>query len=118
MILLGAITAGLLFAAGVTAVAWGLRPPLARLDRQVDAVLAGRAAVTDSPWRRWRGFESVERCREAARLLFPLTHVPSRLWYRILASAYLDFADEYAIAFAARNAAAESMRGPRLPKMS
>ena len=65
----------------------------------------------DGPWRRWRGFESVERCREAARLLFPLTHVPSRLWYRILASGYLDFADECAIAFAARNAAAESMRG-------
>jgi len=53
MILLGALAAGLLFAAGVTAVAWGLRPPLARLDRQVDAVLAGRAATTDSPWRRW-----------------------------------------------------------------
>jgi hypothetical protein len=53
MILVAAIAAGLLFAAGVTAVAWGLRPPLARLDRQVDAVLAGRGAGTESTWRRW-----------------------------------------------------------------
>jgi Flp pilus assembly protein TadB len=42
----------LLFAAGLTAVLWGIHPPLARLDRQVDAVLGGRAA--ESSWRRWR----------------------------------------------------------------
>ena len=48
-----AISAGLMFGAGVTAVLWGLRPPLARLDRQVDAILVGEAAI-ESPWRRWR----------------------------------------------------------------
>ena len=53
MILVAAVAVGLLFGAGVTALAWGVRPPLARLDRQVDAVLAGRAAVVDGPWRRW-----------------------------------------------------------------
>ncbi|HZW43713.1 MAG TPA: hypothetical protein VFF32_04895 [Dermatophilaceae bacterium] len=47
----GAVAAGVLLGAGVTAVAWGLRPPLARLGRQVDAVLGGRA--TERPWRRW-----------------------------------------------------------------
>jgi Flp pilus assembly protein TadB len=54
MTLLAAIAAGLMFGAGVTAVLWGLRPPLARLDRQVDAILAGEAAAIESPWRRWR----------------------------------------------------------------
>ncbi len=54
MNVVAAVAAGLLFGAGVTAVVWGLRPPLARLDRQVDAVLGGRAAVADNPWRRWR----------------------------------------------------------------
>lgn len=54
MILLAAVTAGLLFGAGVTAVLWGLRPPLARLDRQVDAILTGHAATAEAPWRRWR----------------------------------------------------------------
>jgi Flp pilus assembly protein TadB len=51
---LAAVAAGLLFGAGVTAVAWGMRPPLDRLDREVDAVLGGRSVVTDGPWRRWR----------------------------------------------------------------
>jgi len=54
MTLLAAISAGLMFGAGVTAVVWGLRPPLARLDRQVDAILAGEGAGIESPWRRWR----------------------------------------------------------------
>jgi Flp pilus assembly protein TadB len=54
MTLLAATAAGLLFGVGVTAVLWGLRPPLARLDRQVDAILAGQAAAVESPWRRWR----------------------------------------------------------------
>jgi len=54
MTLLAAIAAGLLFGVGVTAVLWGLRPPLARLDRQVDAILAGQAAAVETPWRRWR----------------------------------------------------------------
>jgi tight adherence protein C len=54
MTMLAAAAVGVLFGAGVTAVAWGLRPPLARLDRQVAAVLDGRAALTDSPLRRWR----------------------------------------------------------------
>ena len=49
-----AVAAGLLFAGGVTAIAWGLRPPLARLDREVDAVLGGPTATGDNPWRRWR----------------------------------------------------------------
>lgn len=53
MMLLAAVVAGLLFGAGVTAVAWGFRPPLARLDRQVDAILFGHAAV-EAPWQRWR----------------------------------------------------------------
>ena len=54
MILIAGVTAGLLFGAGVTAVVWGLRPPLARLYRQVDAILGGRGATIESPWRRWR----------------------------------------------------------------
>jgi Flp pilus assembly protein TadB len=54
MILIVAIAAGVLFGAGVTVVLWGLRPPLARLDRQVDAILFGQAAAIESPWRRWR----------------------------------------------------------------
>ena len=54
MNVVGAVAAGLLFGAGVTAVAWGLHPPLARLDREVDAVLGGRAAAAHSPWHRWR----------------------------------------------------------------
>ena len=54
MNVVAAIAAGLLFAGGITTLAWGLRPPLARLDREVDAVLGGPAAVGDSPWRRWR----------------------------------------------------------------
>jgi tight adherence protein C len=54
MTLLAALTAGVLFGTGVTAIAWGLRPPLARLDRQVAAVLDGRAALTQTPWRRWQ----------------------------------------------------------------
>lgn len=54
MSVVAAVAAGLLFGAGVTAVGWGLRPPLAPLDRRVDAVLGGRAAGADSPWRRWR----------------------------------------------------------------
>jgi Flp pilus assembly protein TadB len=54
MNVVAAVAAGLLFGAGVTAVAWGVRPPLARLDRQVDAVLGGRSAVADNAWRRWR----------------------------------------------------------------
>lgn len=54
MTLVAAVAAGLLFGAGVTAVAWGLRPPLAQLDRQVDAVLGGRSALADHAWRRWR----------------------------------------------------------------
>jgi len=53
MNIVAAVAAGLLFGAGVTAVAWGLRPPLPRLDREVDAVLGG-AAAADSAWRRWR----------------------------------------------------------------
>jgi tight adherence protein C len=53
MILLAALAVGLLFGAGVTAVAWGLRPPLARMDREVAAVLGGRAGAA-TPWQRWR----------------------------------------------------------------
>ena len=53
MTVVAAVAAGMLVGAGVTAVAWGLRPPLARLDRQVDAVLGGRAAVSVTAWRRW-----------------------------------------------------------------
>lgn len=54
MTILAAITVGLLLGAGVTAVLWGLRPPLARLDRQVDAILGGGTAAVEYPWRRWR----------------------------------------------------------------
>ncbi|MEX0744953.1 MAG: type II secretion system F family protein [Phycisphaeraceae bacterium] len=54
MMLVGALTAGLLFGAGVTAIAWGLRPPLPRLDRQVAAVLGGPAATAATGWQRWR----------------------------------------------------------------
>lgn len=54
MILVASLAAGLLFAAGVTAIAWGLRPPLARLDRQVAAILAGDTGPANDPWRRWR----------------------------------------------------------------
>ena len=53
MNIVAAIGVGLLFGAGFTAIAWGLRPPLARLDRQVDTVLGGRYPATDTPWRRW-----------------------------------------------------------------
>ena len=53
MIVVATVTAGVLFGAGTVAIVWGVRPPLARLDRQVDAVLAGRGAAVDSPWRRW-----------------------------------------------------------------
>ena len=54
MMLLVAVTAGLAFGVGVTAVLWGIRPPLARLDRQVDAILSGHTAAMATPWRRWR----------------------------------------------------------------
>lgn len=54
MMLLAALTAGLLFGAGITAIAWGLRPPLARLDRQIAAVLGGPAATAATGWQRWR----------------------------------------------------------------
>jgi hypothetical protein len=54
MILLAALAVGLLFGAGVTAVAWGFRPPLPRLDREVAAVLGGPAATAATPWQRWR----------------------------------------------------------------
>ena len=53
MNIVAAIGAGLLFGAGFTAIAWGVRPPLARLDRQVDAVLGGRYPATDTALRRW-----------------------------------------------------------------
>ena len=53
MMVILATAAGVLFAAGLIAIAWGVRPPLARLDRQVDAVLAGRSGATETTWRRW-----------------------------------------------------------------
>lgn len=52
--LLIALTAGLLAATGVVAVAYGLRPPLARLDRRVAAVLVGVDPTGGPAWRRWR----------------------------------------------------------------
>ncbi len=53
--LLVAVTAGLLGGAGVVAVVYGLRPPLARLDHQIDAVLGGvdASAGACQRWRDW-----------------------------------------------------------------
>ena len=54
MSVLAALAVGLLFGAGVTAIAWGFRPPLPRLDREVAAVLGGPASAAATPWQRWR----------------------------------------------------------------
>lgn len=55
MILSVALAAGVLVGAGAVAVAYGLHPPLARLDHRIARVLAPDTAVAEaSPWRRWR----------------------------------------------------------------
>lgn len=56
MVVVVAVTAGLLVGGGTVAAVWGIRPPLAPLDRRVAAVLSDPAhrPVPARPWQAWR----------------------------------------------------------------
>ena len=56
MMLLVAVVAGVLFGSGVVLAVYGVRPPLARLDRRVALVLSEGAGspATQPAWWRWR----------------------------------------------------------------